>query len=260
MLTFPNIDPVVIQLGPLAIHWYGLMYLFAFGSALWLGNRRAEAAGFTKEQVSDLIFLGAIGVVLGGRIGYIFFYQFEAFVAQPSILLRVWEGGMSFHGGLLGLIAGVIWFARKHQFEFHQVLDFVTPIGPIGLGAGRLGNFIGGELWGRPTDLPWGMVFPHVDALARHPSQLYEAILEGVILFIILMSVAYKKETKTGVVSALFMILYGFFRIVVEQFREPDSQIGYLFNFFTMGSILSFSMILIGLFILNKAKNNEFIK
>ena len=250
MLTFPNIDPVVIQLGPLAIHWYGLMYLFAFGSALWLGNRRAEAAGFTKEQVSDLIFLGAIGVVLGGRIGYIFFYQFEAFVAQPSMLLRVWEGGMSFHGGLLGLIAGVIWFARKHQFEFHQVLDFVTPIGPIGLGAGRLGNFIGGELWGRPTDLPWGMVFPHVDALARHPSQLYQMVLEGVLLFTLVWIYSARPRAAFRV-SGLFLVGYGLQRFVVEFARQPDAHLNYVaFDWMTQGQLLSLPMIALGVYLL----------
>ena len=249
MLIFPNIDPVLVHIGPLAIHWYGVMYLVAFASALWLGNRRAVAAGFTKEQVSDLIFIGAVGAVLGGRMGYIFFYQFEAFVAQPTILLRVWEGGMSFHGGLLGVIAGVIWFARKYKVQFHRVLDFVTPIGPIGLGAGRLGNFIGGELWGRPTDLPWGMVFPHVDNLARHPSQLYQMVLEGVILFTLVWVYSAKPRAAFRV-SGLFLLGYGGQRFVVEFARQPDAHLNYVaFDWMTQGQLLSLPMIALGIYL-----------
>jgi len=250
MLTFPNIDPVLIQLGPLAIHWYGIMYLLAFGSALWLGNRRAALAGFTKQQVSDLIFFGAIGVVLGGRLGYILFYQFEAFLLQPSMLLKVWEGGMSFHGGLLGVICGVIWFAHKYQFKFYQVMDFVAPIVPIGLGAGRLGNFIGGELWGRPTDLPWGMVFPHVDALARHPSQLYQLALEGALLFLVLWLYSAKPRAALRV-SGLFLVGYGLQRFVVEFARQPDAHLNYVaFNWMTQGQLLSLPMIALGAYFL----------
>ena len=249
MLIFPNIDPVLVHIGPLAIHWYGVMYLVAFASALWLGNRRAVAAGFTKEQVSDLIFFGALGAVLGGRMGYIFFYQFEAFVAQPTILLRVWEGGMSFHGGLLGVIIGVIWFARKYKVQFHRVLDFVTPIGPIGLGVGRLGNFIGGELWGRPTDLPWGMVFPHVDNLARHPSQLYQMVLEGVILFTLVWVYSAKPRAAFRV-SGLFLLGYGVQRFVVEFARQPDAHLNYVaFDWMTQGQLLSLPMIALGIYL-----------
>jgi len=167
MLTYPNIDPVALQLGPISIHWYGIMYMVAFVSAWWLAMRRAEAHGFNKDQVSDIIFNGAIGVVLGGRLGYILFYNFDAFLQNPSMLLRVWEGGMSFHGGLIGVGLALFYTARRHQRSFAELVDFATPIVPIGLGAGRIGNFIGGELWGRPTDLSWGMVFPHVDQLAR---------------------------------------------------------------------------------------------
>ncbi|MFT5929830.1 MAG: phosphatidylglycerol:prolipoprotein diacylglycerol transferase [Oceanospirillaceae bacterium] len=250
MLVFPSIDPVIIQLGPVAIHWYGVMYLLAFGSALWLGNRRAEAAGFTKDQVSDLIFFGALGVVLGGRVGYILFYQFEAFLAQPSMLLRVWEGGMSFHGGLLGVIVGVVWFARKHRFKFYQVMDFVAPIVPIGLGAGRLGNFIGGELWGRPTDLPWGMVFPHVDSLTRHPSQLYQLALEGVLLFALVWVYSAKPRAALRV-SGVFLIGYGVQRFVVEFVRQPDSHLNYVaFDWMTQGQLLSVPMIALGIYLL----------
>jgi phosphatidylglycerol:prolipoprotein diacylglycerol transferase len=250
MLVFPNFDPVLIQLGPLAIHWYGVMYLLAFGSALWLGNRRSEAAGFTKDQVSDLIFFGAIGAVLGGRLGYILFYQFEAFLAQPSMLLRVWEGGMSFHGGFLGVIAGVVWFARKYRFKVHQIMDFVVPIVPIGLGFGRLGNFIGGELWGRPTDLPWGMVFPHVDSLARHPSQLYQMALEGVLLFTLVW--IYSARPRAALrVSGVFLVGYGVQRFLVEFARQPDSHLNYVaFDWMTQGQLLSIPMIVLGLYFL----------
>ena len=250
MLTFPNIDPVLVQLGPVAIHWYGVMYLLAFGSALWLGNRRAAVAGFTKDQVSDMIFFGAIGVVLGGRFGYILFYQFDAFLAQPSMLLRVWEGGMSFHGGLLGVIVSTLWFARKHQVTFNQIMDFVAPLVPIGLGAGRLGNFIGGELWGRPTDLPWGMVFPHVDQLARHPSQLYQLALEGVMLFVLVWLYSAKPRPALRV-SGMFLLGYGIQRLVVEFARQPDAHLNYVaFNWMTQGQLLSLPMIALGIYLL----------
>jgi phosphatidylglycerol:prolipoprotein diacylglycerol transferase len=226
------------------------MYLLAFGSALWLGNRRAAVAGFTKDQVSDMIFFGAIGVVLGGRFGYILFYQFDAFLAQPSMLLRVWEGGMSFHGGLLGVIVSTLWFARKHQVTFNQIMDFVAPLVPIGLGAGRLGNFIGGELWGRPTDLPWGMVFPHVDQLARHPSQLYQLALEGVMLFVLVWLYSAKPRPALRV-SGMFLLGYGIQRLVVEFARQPDAHLNYVaFNWMTQGQLLSLPMIALGIYLL----------
>jgi phosphatidylglycerol:prolipoprotein diacylglycerol transferase len=226
------------------------MYLLAFGSALWLGNRRAAVAGFTKDQVSDMIFFGAIGVVLGGRFGYILFYQFEAFLAQPSMLLRVWEGGMSFHGGLLGVIVSALWFARKHQVKFQQIMDFVAPLVPIGLGAGRLGNFIGGELWGRPTDLPWGMVFPHVDQLARHPSQLYQLALEGAMLFVLVWLYSAKPRPALRV-SGMFLLGYGIQRLVVEFARQPDAHLNYVaFNWMTQGQLLSLPMIALGIYLL----------
>jgi len=250
MLTFPNVDPVLIQLGPLAIHWYGVMYLLAFSSAFWLGNLRAKAAGFTKEQLSDLIFFGAIGVVLGGRVGYILFYQYQAFIENPIILLRVWEGGMSFHGGFLGVIFSGIWFVKKYQFKYSQVMDFVVPIVPLGLGAGRLGNFIGGELWGRPTDLPWGMVFPHVDALSRHPSQLYQFLLEGLLLFAVVWIYSAKPRDPLRV-SGLFLLGYGLQRFVVEFARQPDAHLNYVaFDWMTQGQLLSLPMIVVGAYLL----------
>lgn len=256
MLTYPNIDPVAIQLGPVAVHWYGIMYMLAFASAWYLAMHRAPKAGFSQDQVSDIIFNGAIGVVLGGRLGYILFYNFDAFLANPAMLLRVWEGGMSFHGGLIGVILAVIWSARRQQRSFASVMDFVAPIVPIGLGAGRLGNFIGGELWGRPTDLPWGMVFPHVDNLARHPSQLYQFALEGVLLFL-LVWIYSAKPRATLSVSGMFLIGYGAQRFLVEFARQPDAHLNFVaFDWMTQGQLLSLPMIALGLFLLLRKPAN----
>jgi phosphatidylglycerol:prolipoprotein diacylglycerol transferase len=250
MLTYPNIDPIALQLGPISIHWYGIMYMLAFVSAWWLAMRRASIAGFSKEQVSDIIFYGAIGVVLGGRIGYILFYQFGAFIKEPSMILRVWEGGMSFHGGLIGVILAVIFCARRQQRSFASIMDFVAPIVPLGLGAGRLGNFIGGELWGRPTDLPWGMVFPHVDQLARHPSQLYQFALEGIFLFILVWLYSAKPRASLKV-SGMFLLGYGGQRLVVEFARQPDAHLNFIaFGWLTQGQLLSMPMIALGLYLL----------
>lgn len=253
MLIFPNIDPVLIHLGPLAIHWYGVMYLVAFASALWLGNRRAAAAGFTKDQVSDLVFLGALGAVLGGRMGYILFYQFEAFLAQPMMLLRVWEGGMSFHGGLIGVAVALLIYSRKYQITFLSLTDFATPLVPTGLFFGRIGNFIGQELYGRPTDVPWAMIFPaDPQQLARHPSQLYEAALEGLVLFFIINWYA-RKPRLYGEVTGLFLMLYGAFRFTIEFVRQPDAQFAgqsalmETFNWMTRGQTLCIPMILLGM-------------
>ena len=244
-----DIDPIAVALGPLQIHWYGLMYLVGFGSAWYLGMYRARKAGsgWTEEQVSDLIFWGAIGVVLGGRFGYVLFYNFGQFLNDPLWLFAVWEGGMSFHGGLLGVIAAIAWFAHKYQKSFFDIGDFVAPLIPIGLGAGRVGNFIGGELWGRATDQSWGVVFPRAgDALARHPSQLYEFALEGVLLFFLLWFYSARPRPKMAV-SGLFLLFYGLFRSIVEFFREPDGHIGFIaLDWLTMGQVLSLPMILLG--------------
>lgn len=249
MLSYPEIDPVAISLGPLQVHWYGLMYLIGFAGAYWLANYRARqpGSGWTKEQVSDLIFYGAMGVILGGRCGYVLFYNFDRFLADPLWLFAIWEGGMSFHGGLLGVLVAVAWFSRKAGKGFLQVTDFGAPMVPIGLGAGRLGNFISGELWGRASDVPWAMVFPRADDLARHPSQLYQFALEGVALFLILWIYS-RKPRPTMAVSGLFLLCYGCFRILVEFFREPDAHLGYLaFDWLTMGQLLSLPMVLLGL-------------
>lgn len=246
MLVYPHIDPVALQLGPLKIHWYGLMYLVGFALAWWLGRLRAAAKGFAKDEPGDMLFYMALGVILGGRIGYVLFYKFQSFLADPLMLVRVWEGGMSFHGGLIGVILAMAWYARKTQRPFFAVADFVAPLVPPALLAGRIGNFINGELWGRPTDLPWGMVFPHVDSLPRHPSMLYEAFLEGVVLFAILWWFSVKPRPQMAV-SGLFLLLYGSFRFAVEQVREPDAHLGFILGgWLSMGMLLSLPMILIG--------------
>jgi phosphatidylglycerol:prolipoprotein diacylglycerol transferase len=248
MLTYPHIDPVALELGPLKIHWYGLMYLVGFAAAWALANYRASRPGsdWTKEQVSDLIFLAALGVVLGGRLGYVLFYNFDHFLQAPLWLFAVWEGGMSFHGGLLGVIVAFWWFGRKHQKRFFTIADFTAPLVPIGLGAGRLGNFIGGELWGRVSDVPWAMLFPRAGELPRHPSQLYQFALEGVVLFIVLWLFS-RRPRPAMAVSGLFLCCYGCFRVLIEFFREPDAQLGFIaFDWLTMGQLLSVPMVLLG--------------
>ncbi|MFT5083651.1 MAG: phosphatidylglycerol:prolipoprotein diacylglycerol transferase [Lentisphaeria bacterium] len=273
MLTHPNFDPVALSigpfdvfgssLGPVNVHWYGLMYLLAFTAAWILGRRRATSPGslLTPEQVEDLVFYGALGIVLGARIGYIFFYNFGAFLDNPIMLFKVWEGGMSFHGGLLGVIFAMVLYSRKVSKNFIDIMDFVAPLVPLGLGFGRIGNFINGELWGRTTDLPWGMVFSK-DLLqaARHPSQLYQSFLEGFVLFAVLYWFSAKPRPRAAV-SSLFLIGYGIFRFSVEFMREPDAHIGYTFGWMTRGQILSLPMIIIGLFVFYMAytvkKSNE---
>lgn len=249
MLQHPQIDPVAISLGPLKIHWYGLTYLVGFVAGWWLGRLRARKpwSPLNEDQVGDLLFYIALGVILGGRFGYVVFYNFVAFIADPLWLLRVWEGGMSFHGGLLGVMLAMWWYGRKVGSGFWRMADFVAPLVPVGLGAGRIGNFINGELWGKPTDVPWGMVFPQApDALARHPSQLYQFALEGVLFFVILWWFSAKPRPRMAV-SGLFLVCYGVFRFLVEFVRQPDPQLGYLaFDWLTMGQLLSFPMILAG--------------
>ncbi len=252
MLNYPLIDPVAISLGPLKIHWYGIMYLIAFGAAWWLGRRRARRpdSGWNDEQISDLIFYGALGVVLGGRIGYTLFYNFGHFISDPISILRIWEGGMSFHGGLLGVLVAMWLFARKYKHRFFALTDFIAPLVPIGLATGRLGNFINGELWGQPTNLPWGMVFPGGGPLPRHPSQLYEMFFEGIVLFLIVWIFSARPRPRMAV-SGVFALGYGVFRFAVEFVRQPDEHLGFIaFGWLTQGQLLSAPLILTGIVLL----------
>ncbi|MFT6625125.1 MAG: phosphatidylglycerol:prolipoprotein diacylglycerol transferase, partial [Cycloclasticus sp.] len=227
MLSYPNIDPVAISLGSLKIHWYGLMYLVGFAGAWFLGRIRSRKIGWSDVQIDDLIFYSAMGVVIGGRVGYVLFYNFPEFINNPIILFKIWQGGMSFHGGLMGVLVAMSLFGRKYNHSFFSVTDFIAPLVPVGLGAGRIGNFINGELWGKPTESVFGMLVPGLGALPRHPSQLYEAALEGFALFMILWFYS-NKPRPTMAVSGLFLIGYGVFRFSVEFVRLPDVQLGYL--------------------------------
>jgi len=282
------IDPIALQFPAFelfgrtfqpAIHWYGVMYLFAFVSAWLLGRSRIRAGrlpGVDMNAFGDLMFYGMLGVVLGGRIGYVLFYAFGDFLADPTMLVRVWDGGMSFHGGLLGVLAATAWWTRAQRLHFCDVMDFVAPVVPLGLGFGRIGNWIGGELWGKPTGESWGVVFlralpPELQQLdaaslrerfqagllepyARHPSQLYQAFLEGLVLFAVLWWFSRRPRPRYAV-SGVFALLYGVFRFLVEFVREPDQQIGYLaFGWLTMGQVLSVPLILFGLFLLWKSR------
>ena len=246
MLNYPDIDPVAISLGPFQVHWYGLMYVVGFVAAWFLGRRRAERIGLTRDDVGDLLFYAAIGVVVGGRLGYALFYGLSQWLADPLWILRVWDGGMSFHGGLVGVLLAALWFARKKRLAFFSLTDFVAPLVPIGLGAGRIGNFINHELPGRVTGLPWGMPFPGMGPEPRHPSSLYEALLEGAVLFVVLWWVSARPQRR-GLVSGLFLVLYGAFRFLVEFVRLPDPHIGFIaFGWVTMGMLLTLPMIVAG--------------
>jgi len=245
--VLPYIDPIAISLGPLDIRWYGLMYLVGLAFAFWMANRTCDRSKgvWTREQASDLLFAGFMGVILGGRIGYVLFYQFPLFLDNPLYLFRIWEGGMSFHGGVLGVLSAIIIYAKRHQRSVLSVGDFIVPLLPVGLGAGRIGNFINAELWGRVTDSPVGIIFPNAGPLARHPSQLYEFALEGVLLLIILL-LFIRKPKPAGAVSGVFLLGYGTFRFIIEFAREPDAHLGLLAMNMSMGQLLSLPMIVIG--------------
>jgi phosphatidylglycerol:prolipoprotein diacylglycerol transferase len=273
MIYLHQIDPIILSLGPLKLHWYGLMYLLAFVTAWWLGRMRASQGrlpGVDANAFSDLMFYGMLGVVLGGRIGYVLFYGFDTFLDNPLSIFKVWEGGMSFHGGLLGVMAAAWCWSRKHRLHFFDTMDFVAPVVAPGLGFGRLGNFIGAELWGKPTGGDWGVIFPTdpalrgldaaqlqaqyaagaLDQFARHPSQLYQAFLEGLVMFVVLWTVSRKPRARYTI-SGLFALMYGVFRFVVEFVRVPDADIGYLaFGWLTMGQVLSLPLVALGLFLL----------
>lgn len=256
MIQYPQIDPVAVALGPVKVHWYGLMYLLGFWAGWWLSLRRGrrEFTPFSSQALSDLLFFIVLGVILGGRIGYTVFYNLPAFLHNPLVLFRIWEGGMSFHGGLLGVITALAWYARSRKLTFFYVADFIAPVVPVGLLTGRIGNFINAELWGAPTSLPWAMVFPTDPAgLPRHPSMLYEAFLEGFVLLCVLLWFS-RKPRPPMAVSGLFLLLYGCFRWAVEFVRTPDEQIGYLaFGWLTMGQVLCIPMLAAGALMLGLA-------
>ena len=261
MLTYPQIDPVAIQLGPVAIHWYGLMYVLAFGLFVLLGRlhaRRRPELGWQDKDIDDLLFYGMLGVILGGRFGYALFYQPDYYLSHPLEILAVWKGGMSFHGGLLGVLVAMALYARRRGRSFWQVTDFIAPLVPTGLAAGRIGNFINGELWGRPVgmDLPWAMVFPHVDALPRHPSQIYQALGEGLLLFVLLWWYAASPRPLRAV-SAMFLVGYGVLRFLAEFFRTPDPGIFQSLGFgFTTAQWLCVPMVLVGVILLVHARRS----
>ncbi len=248
MLVHPEFSAIAFQIGPLAVRWYGLMYLVAFASAWALGRWRIKhgKTSLTQRDLDDLLFYSVLGVVLGGRLGYVLFYKPGYYLSHPLEILAVWQGGMSFHGGLLGVLVAMALFARLRGKRFLEIGDFVATLVPLGLAAGRMGNFINGELWGRATSAPWGMIFPQAgDATPRHPSQLYELGLEGLLLFAIVWVFA-RKPRPVGQVGAVFLMGYGLFRFLVEYTREPDNFLGVLAAGFTMGQWLSLPMLLIG--------------
>jgi phosphatidylglycerol:prolipoprotein diacylglycerol transferase len=249
MLVHPGFDPRALQVGPLAIRWYGLMYLVGFGLAYALGRVRLGRGlgnGVTREVLDDLLFFIVLGVVLGGRLGYVLFYKPVYYLSHPLEIFAVWQGGMAFHGGFLGVLLAVWYVARKHRLRWLALTDFIAPLVPPALGAGRLGNFINGELWGRVTAVPWGMVFPPAGPDPRHPSQIYQLALEGIALFVLLW-VFSARPRPTGAVSGLFLVGYGVFRFVAEFFREPDDFLGLLALNLSMGQWLSMPMILAGM-------------
>ena len=250
MIRLPHINPVALDLGFAQIHWYGVMYLCAFVFAYWILRSRATAgkAPYQPEQVDDIIFYGAVGVILGGRLGYTLFYGLDNFLANPLSIVKIWQGGMSFHGGFLGVVIALAVYCKKFKIPLGGLFDMTAIAVPMGLGFGRMGNFIGQELWGRPTDSPWGMIFPNdPTGLPRHASQLYEAFLEGIVLFLIVFIYA-RKPRPQWATGALFIMGYGFFRFMVEFVRQPDAHIGFdFFDSISRGQILSLPMMLIGL-------------
>ena len=249
MFTYTYIDPVALQLGPLAVRWYGLMYVTGILGGWWLGRvlARRPWSPLNQPQVDDMVTCVALGVILGGRVGSVLFYNFGAFLDDPLMLLRIWEGGMSFHGGFIGVLVAMLWYGRRINVSFWELTDFIAPLITVGLGAGRVGNFINGELWGKETDVPWAFV---VDGVARHPSQLYEAFLEGLVAFLILWGFASKPRPRMAI-SAVFLISYGVFRFAVEFVRLPDAHIGYMaWGWLTRGQLLTLPMIICGIAIL----------
>lgn len=274
MTYLHQLDPILIELGPLKVHWYGVMYLLGFAVAWFLGRSRVRAGrlpGVSEQAFGDLMFYAMLGVIFGARIGYILIYDLSSYIADPVQILKIWQGGMSFHGGLAGVLVASLWWARRHKLHLFDVVDFVAPLVPAGLGFGRLGNFINGELWGKYTEGGWGVIFPHAEAnlagldaatlrtmhesgvldqLARHPSQLYQLSLEGIAMFCLLWWFSRRPRPRYAV-AGMFALLYGCFRFLVEFVRLPDEQIGYLaFDWLTMGQVLSMPLIALGLILL----------
>ena len=253
-----DINPIFISLGDFHIYWYGIMYLIAFLSAWYVGNLyiKKNIVGINRDDFSDLMFYCFLGILIGGRVGYTIFYNFSYTFENPITIFYLWNGGMSFHGGFIGVILAIVYFCKKSKIPFFEISDFIVRLVPIGLFTGRVGNFINGELWGKPTDIIWGVIFPKIDNLPRHPTQIYEAILEGIVLFIIL-NFVFTEKLKASVMTSYFLILYSLFRFTVEFFRVPDAHIGYLaLNWVTMGQILCIPMFLLGLYFLKIGKGN----
>lgn len=248
-MNYPELDPVALNLGPVTIHWYGVTYIVGLGMCWWLATLRAKRRqSWSRETISDLLFYAAIGVVLGGRIGYVLFYGFASWIEDPVSLLRIWQGGMSFHGGMLGVFLALYFFSRKHKKSYFEVADFVAPLAPLGLGMGRIGNFINAELPGRVTDVPWALVYPG-ELVTRHPSSLYQFCLEGPVLFCWLWWFSARPRPRMAV-SGMFMIGYGTLRLISEQFRQPDPHLNFIaFDWLTMGQLLSLPMVILGIYV-----------
>ena len=262
-----NFDPILINLGILEIRWYSMAYIFGILLGWWLGKKiltlkvKKLKLSFKLEDFDNLITYLVISIILGGRIGYVIFYNFNYYLTYPLDIFKIWEGGMSFHGALIGIIIGTYIFSVKYKIKIFILLDIIACVSPIGIFFGRIANFINSELYGKPAEVFWSVTFAKVDNIARHPSQIYEALLEGLLLFIILATLTFfNKNIKDGICSSFFLILYGFFRIIAEQFREPDVQVGYYFTYFSLGTILSFLMILFGVLIFLNLKKSEFKK
>ena len=260
-----NFDPVFIDFGIIEIRWYSLAYIFGILFGWWYGKRlikkqlEKKLIDLYTHKYDDLVTYIIIGVIVGGRLGYVFFYNFNFYLENFFEIFKIWKGGMSFHGGFIGVALSILIFSKKNDLNYHVYFDNISAVAPIGLFLGRISNFINGELYGTETQKPWGVVFPEIDGLIRHPSQIYEALLEGVLLFIILNLIILFRRNKPGLISGIFLISYGFFRIICENFREPDSHIGYIFQDYSVGTLLSFVMILFGILyslrIVNAEKN-----
>ena len=260
MFIYHKIDPIAFHLGPVPVHWYGIMYLVGF-AAVWLLARcrikQPQWSDWKITQVSDIVFYGALGAILGGRIGYTWVYNMAGFLQHPLVIVKIWQGGMSFHGGLFGVAVAWYFYSLHIKKPYFAITDFIAPFAPIGLGAGRLGNFINGELWGRVTTVPWGVVYPNAGPLPRHPSEIYEFLLEGVLLFIIMWFYS-RKPKPYRAVTAMFLLGYGVLRFIAEFFRQPDPQLGFIaWGWLTMGQLLSFIMIVLGVALMTMAYRNS---